>query len=78
MNISTTNQKKMTYNTIGILRGSIEDGTYTAKIVNSYWHLIVKLILILIKYAQIDMSFWVITVIHGLLGLWILPVVQPL
>jgi len=26
MNISTTNQKRMTYNTIGILRGSIEDG----------------------------------------------------
>ena len=28
MNISTTNQKRMTYNTIGILRGSIEDGIY--------------------------------------------------
>ena len=26
MNISTTNQKRVTYNTIGILRGSVEDG----------------------------------------------------
>ena len=27
MNVSTSNQKRLTYNTIGILRGSIEDGT---------------------------------------------------
>lgn len=26
MNISTTNQKRTVYNTIGILRGSVEDG----------------------------------------------------
>jgi len=26
MNVSTSNQKRLTYNTVGILRGSMEDG----------------------------------------------------
>ena len=38
LNVSTTNQKKITYNTIGILRGSMEDGTlYKLKNISSIY-----------------------------------------
>ena len=54
MNISTTNEKRVTYNTIGILRGSVEDG--------KRWHLLTNFIFYIYYWLFIHNDLYKINV----------------
>jgi len=71
MNVTTKNQKRLTYNTIGILLGSIEDGT-----TNLFSIVQVLYYIFTFTCNQIGTFLLEITVTLGHLELWIRRVEQ--